>query len=140
MRANGVDTQPSATKESPTQTSGETADSTSTSTSWTTAVTRGKDPAGLTTARKSKHKKFDWLEPGYGDDLTPFQDFIVNGVDWNTSPVGPIEHWPAWLKRMVTLVVSDPTPAVVYVDNEDGETDTIIYNEAYPYLIGSKVR
>lgn len=109
--------------------------STSTDVSWSSKEYQSKPPS----PRSRRLKHYDWLTTPPPDDLTPFQRFVVHDVDWKTSPLGPIDGWPTWLKRMVTLVMSDPTPAVIYVDNEEGITNAIVYNEAYPALIGNKV-
>lgn len=78
---------------------------------------------------KSRRKVFDWISDPR--NLTPFQDSIVNGVDWNKSPLGPMRDWPVQLKQMVLMIVADPSPAVVYW----GDDATIVYNEAYTSLI-----
>ncbi|KAH7324107.1 hypothetical protein BKA65DRAFT_555769 [Rhexocercosporidium sp. MPI-PUGE-AT-0058] len=95
------------------------------------------DPGNISVARagpgKNKRRVFDWLSDPQLEDITPFQWFILD-MDWKTSPLGPIELWPAQLRQMVLLVVQDPTPAVVYW----GDDSTIVYNEAYTNLIGQK--
>lgn len=78
-------------------------------------------------------KKFDWLSETNNENLTPFQQFVVN-LDWASSPVGPISTWPQQLRQMVLIIMSDPAAAVVYW----GEQNTLIYNQHYPQLIGSK--
>jgi len=78
-------------------------------------------------------KVFDWLSEPYSDDLTPFQKFVVS-LDWSKSPLGPIQSWTPQLRQMVLLVMADPTPAVIYW----GDENTIVYNEPYTQLIGSK--
>ncbi|RDW69737.1 hypothetical protein BP6252_08757 [Coleophoma cylindrospora] len=81
---------------------------------------------------KPRRKTFDWISDPR--DLTPFQDFIINGVDWNKSPLGPVEAWPLQLKQMVLLIVADPNPATVYW----GENTVLLYNEAHTSLIKEK--
>ncbi|RDW80862.1 hypothetical protein BP5796_05560 [Coleophoma crateriformis] len=81
---------------------------------------------------KPRRKAFDWISDPR--DLTPFQDFIINGVDWNKSPLGPVEAWPLQLKQMVLLIVADPSPAIVYW----GDDTILVYNEAYTSLIREK--
>lgn len=83
---------------------------------------------------ESKQRKIlDWLKEPHPEDLTPFQRFVVD-LDWTKSPLGPISTWPAQLHQMVLLVMSDPTPAVIYW----GDDATIVYNEPYTQLIGQK--
>jgi hypothetical protein len=80
-----------------------------------------------------KRKIHDWLRAPHPENLTPFQRFVVD-LDWTKSPLGPISTWPPQLHQMVLLVMSDPSPAVVYW----GEEATIVYNEPYTQLIGQK--
>ena len=80
-----------------------------------------------------KRKIFDWISHPRPENVTAFQKFILD-IDWERSPLGPMEKWPPQLRQMVLLVVQDPSPAVVYW----GDEATIVYNEAYTYLIGSK--
>lgn len=82
---------------------------------------------------RSSRKIFDWISDPRRDNLTPFQEFIVD-IEWEKSPLGPMNPWPAQLRQMVLLVVADPTPAVVYWEEEA----IIVYNEAYTQLIGQK--
>nr|POF07025.1 hybrid signal transduction histidine kinase k [Quercus suber] len=78
----------------------------------------------------------DWTNPAYPKPLTDFQRFIRHEVDWQKSPLGPVEHWPVALRQMVLMVVADPTPAVVFYGHPDAVA--VVYNEAYTGLIGSK--
>lgn len=84
-------------------------------------------------AERRVRKIFDWLSSPHAYELTPFQKFLID-VDWINSPLGPISLWPFQLREMVHLVMADPTPAVVYW----GDRNTIVYNEPYTILIGSK--
>ncbi|PVH76512.1 hypothetical protein DL98DRAFT_592105 [Cadophora sp. DSE1049] len=84
-------------------------------------------------AGKSRRRLFDWVSEPQLESITPFQRFIMD-VDWEKSPLGPMQKWPAQLRQMVLLVVQDPSPAVVYW----GDDSTIVYNEAYTKLIGQK--
>ena len=79
----------------------------------------------------SKRKIFDWISEPRPENITPFQQFILD-IDWEKSPLGPMNKWPSQLRQMVLLVVQDPTPAVVYW----GDDATIVYNEPYTQLIG----
>lgn len=81
---------------------------------------------------RKKRKMVDWLSEPRPEDLSPFQRFILDGVDWKISPLGPISQWPLQLKQTVMLIERDPTPAVVYWD----EDATIVYNEAYSHVVG----
>jgi hypothetical protein len=76
---------------------------------------------------------FDWTRDPAPENLTTHQAFIRN-VDWTASPLGPMDQWPDQLRQMVLAIVADPSPAVIYW----GDSQTIIYNEAYIPLIGDK--
>lgn len=90
-------------------------------------------PLGARASEDKPRKILDWLKEPHPEDLTPFQRFVVD-LDWSKSPLGPISKWPPQLHQMVLLVMSDPTPAVVYW----GDEATIVYNEPYTQLIGQK--
>ncbi|CZT53029.1 related to sensory transduction histidine kinase [Rhynchosporium secalis] len=84
-------------------------------------------------SNNKRRRIFDWLSHPELESITSFQRFILD-IDWNTSPLGPINAWPAQLRQMVLLVIQDPSPAVIYW----GDEATIVYNEAYTELIGQK--
>lgn len=115
-------------------------ESTKIAVSWNPQSSGNKKFSNPASPRAATLKNFDWLTTPPPKDLTPFQHFIIHDVAWHSSPLGPIEFWPHWLKSMVMLVMSDPNPAVIYVDNNEGVEIAIVYNETYPALIGSKVR
>lgn len=85
------------------------------------------------TGEKSRLKIFDWISHPQPEKLTASQKFVVD-LDRSKSPQGPISTWTPPLRQMVLLVMSDPTPAVVYL----GEEASIVYNEPYTQLIGQK--
>ncbi|KAF7924428.1 uncharacterized protein EAE98_007479 [Botrytis deweyae] len=84
-------------------------------------------------AKKSKRKNFDWISEPRTMELTPFQQFTVD-VDWEKSPLGPMNGWSKQLRSMVLLCFADPTPATILW----GDDSTIIYNEPFTQLIGDK--
>ncbi|CAG8952891.1 hypothetical protein HYFRA_00007605, partial [Hymenoscyphus fraxineus] len=87
-----------------------------------------------TRERKQKNNgRWDWLAGPRPDNLSPFQKFVLDGVDWTASPLGPIAQWPIQLKQVVFAIERDTQPAVVFW----GELMTIVYNEAYSQLIGN---
>jgi hypothetical protein len=59
-----------------------------------------------------RRKIFDWISEPRPANITPFQQFILD-IDWEKSPLGPMNKWPVQLRQMVLLVVQDPAPAVV---------------------------
>ncbi|QDS76178.1 hypothetical protein FKW77_007979 [Venturia effusa] len=78
-------------------------------------------------------KLFDWTRDPPPGELTAHQRFIRD-VDWTKSPLGPMDRWPDQLRQMVLAIVADPDPAVIYW----GDSQAIVYNEAYIPLIGAK--
>ena len=82
--------------------------------------------------KKRRQLSFDWLLHPH-DNLTHFQQWVIN-LDWSRSPLGQIKSWPLQLRQMVLMVMSDPTPAVIYW----GTTPIMVYNEAYTKIIGDK--
>jgi PAS domain-containing protein len=78
----------------------------------------------------------DWTRNKPAEDLTPFQRFVRDEVDWSQSPLGAPSHWSPQLRQIIQLLVAEPGPAVVYWG--EPEDAVIIYNEAYVGIIGSK--
>ena len=60
-------------------------------------------------AKKSKRKNFDWISEPRTLELTPFQQFTVD-IDWEKSPLGPMNGWSKQLRAMVLLCFADPSP------------------------------
>lgn len=58
---------------------------------------------------------------------------FVRSVDWNDTPIGPIEDWPPQLRLIVNLIMKDTEPAVVFW----GPELIMIYNEPYIELVGA---
>jgi hypothetical protein len=82
-----------------------------------------------------QRKFLDWTSKELPADypLTPFQRF-TRDVDWENSPLGPMEGWSSQLRQAVLTLMADPDPAIVFW----GERMTLVYNEVYPDLIGNK--
>jgi hypothetical protein len=77
----------------------------------TPLVRRGTEIARARARKENpKRKIFDWISQPRPENITPFQKFILD-IDWEKSPLGPMEHWPNQLKQMILLVVQDPSPA-----------------------------
>ena len=55
-------------------------------------------------------------------------------IDWASTCLGPIEHWPVSLRSMCNLLMASPHPAAMYW----GEDLICIYNEPYIMLAGHK--
>ena len=68
---------------------------------------------------------------------------LIAAFDWASTPVGPIDGWPAFMKAQVGLFLRSPVPIVTLW----GEQGVMIYNDAYsrfagarhPSLLGSNV-
>ena len=86
--------------------------------------------------RKRVRPTHDWTRSVPSENLTEFQRFTRDDVDWQKSPLGPMHQWPCQLRQMVLVIIADPAPAVVLYG--DPEEVAIVYNEAYTGLIGSK--
>ncbi|ERS99698.1 histidine kinase group protein [Sporothrix schenckii 1099-18] len=78
-------------------------------------------------------QSFDWTRIAVTDDM-PAHIRFARSIDWASTPLGPIEHWPSDLRTMANLVVASPHPAAMYW----GPSFTVIYNEAYTSLAGQK--
>ncbi|KAF4465404.1 hypothetical protein FALBO_7752 [Fusarium albosuccineum] len=76
---------------------------------------------------------FDWTRIPISDSLPRHIQF-ARSVDWASTPLGPIEDWPADLRTMSNLIMGSPHPAAMYW----GTQCVIIYNEAYLDLAGRK--
>jgi signal transduction histidine kinase/DNA-binding NarL/FixJ family response regulator len=76
--------------------------------------------------------------PAPGDDEL-FRDGGENGrlmaaFDWSTTPVGPVQAWPASLRHAVRTVLVSRFPMILAW----GPGYTQFYNDAYATLIGTK--
>lgn len=91
--------------------------------------------AVLARQKSNLMRTFDWTR-----QARPAKDFersTRENVDWNTSPLGPIEQWPSSLRQMVLVCMADIIPsAVVYGGPLD--QSAIVYNEAFAELIGKR--
>jgi hypothetical protein len=80
-----------------------------------------------------EQKVFDWtlLPP---ESITQDHTRFARNVDWASTPLGPIETWPADLRLISNLVMGSPHPCAAYL----GDQYVTIYNEAYIPLAGNK--
>ncbi|KAK3397458.1 putative histidine kinase group protein [Sordaria brevicollis] len=77
---------------------------------------------------------FDWTRiPADDPNLGPHHRF-ARSIDWASTPLGPVEEWPADLRIMSNMIMGSPHPAALYW----GEEFVAIYNEAYIALAGKK--
>ncbi|ONF95322.1 PAS domain S-box protein [Sphingomonas jeddahensis] len=69
---------------------------------------------------------------------------LIERFDWSTTPLGPIEHWPASLRTITSLVLRSPVPMALLC----GPEGVMLYNDRYsefaggrhPHLLGTNVR
>lgn len=76
---------------------------------------------------------FDWTRIPISSDLPSHIQF-ARSIDWASTPLGPIEQWPADLRTMSNMIMGSPHAAAIYW----GPEYIAIYNEAYIMLAGQK--
>lgn len=59
---------------------------------------------------------------------------FARSINWEATPLGPIEEWSGDLRTMSNMVMGSPHPVALYW----GPEYTAIYNEAYIELAGKK--
>lgn len=75
----------------------------------------------------------DLVLPKILHDQEPYQN-VLTSVDWSSTPLGPLDSWPALLKQTLNQVLADSRPIAIYW----GDQYVTIYNEAFSKLCGSK--
>ncbi len=60
----------------------------------------------------------------------------IRALDWSTTPLGPIDAWPAGVRIAVDMALSSQLPICLFF----GPDLIAIFNDAYVPLIGSKSR
>ena len=58
---------------------------------------------------------------------------IIADRDWGTTPLGPIEAWPAALKRTVTLCLEAPFPFAI------AQMGLVRLHLRHPLLTGARI-
>ncbi|KAF5018979.1 hypothetical protein F66182_9025 [Fusarium sp. NRRL 66182] len=71
--------------------------------------------------------------PVSDSETEPFLD-VVQSVDWESTPLGPMADWPAQLQHTFNQVVSDSRPVALYW----GPEYITIYNEAFSKYCGAR--
>ncbi|KAK4137041.1 hypothetical protein BT67DRAFT_454716 [Trichocladium antarcticum] len=74
-----------------------------------------------------------WILPDTTPEHSPFLD-VINSVDWDATPLGPMQTWPPRLEETANQILVDSRPIAVYW----GPSYTTIYNEAFSQLCGAK--
>ncbi|KAK3393847.1 hypothetical protein B0H63DRAFT_29906 [Podospora didyma] len=80
------------------------------------------------------HTTFDWTRIPLDDPALGTHHRFARSVDWASTPLGPVEVWPAELRIMSNMIMGSPHPAAMYW----GQEFVAIYNEAYIALAGAK--
>ncbi|KAI8627229.1 hypothetical protein F5Y19DRAFT_465994 [Xylariaceae sp. FL1651] len=74
-----------------------------------------------------------WGESPESPTVPSFQK-LFDHVDWEQTKFGRRDGWEPELRQMVRLMMADTSPCILYW----GESQSIIYNEAYVPLVGEK--
>ena len=85
-------------------------------------------------AYEETRPSFDWTRIPLDTPQLPDHFKFARSIDWASTSIGPIEHWPSQLRSMSNMVMGSPHPAALYW----GEDYTAIYNEAYISIAGQK--
>ncbi|KAI1264426.1 hypothetical protein F5Y18DRAFT_436848 [Xylariaceae sp. FL1019] len=59
---------------------------------------------------------------------------VLNNVNWASTPLGPMHEWDPILSQTLRFMMVNPAPNILYW----GESQTVIYNEAYVPIVGQK--
>lgn len=90
------------------------------------------------TSSRPRKRNFNWLKHPDETNLTTWQtDFLKH--DWDHSALGSIHSWKPWLTQLVLMAMADPTPTLIFIDDDQGNAHAVVYNEAICPLIGDKV-
>ncbi|KAK4178882.1 hypothetical protein QBC36DRAFT_344225 [Triangularia setosa] len=74
-----------------------------------------------------------WILPDI-DPEEPFFGDVIDSVDWAATPLGPQKSWSSRLEQTFNQILVDSRPIALYW----GPEYTMIYNEAYSKLCGSR--
>lgn len=59
---------------------------------------------------------------------------LIRAKDWSQTSVGALETWPTSLKSYVSMILTLPTPAIIFW----GEDQVQIYNDGYSVIMGPR--
>jgi len=90
-------------------------------------------------ATGTRRVSYGWLEASCTTELTQWQREF-RAIDWRASPLGPIASWEPWLKRTVLILMTDITPSLLFIDNQEGLSIAALYNEEMLPSLGVRVR
>ncbi|QWT21881.1 PAS domain S-box protein [Bacillus sp. NP157] len=74
-------------------------------------------------------QRFDFLPD---DSVTAAE---IREIDWSTTPLGPVEGWPAALRTMLATMFATPRP--MYMAVEPGQL--FFFNDLYRPMLGERV-
>lgn len=74
---------------------------------------------------------FDWTDDPPPTKMSPHVAW-ARGIDWASTPLGPMRDWSLQLRSNASLIMMDPRPAVGFYGCEL----IMIYNEPYVELLG----
>ncbi|TGO24044.1 hypothetical protein BPAE_0113g00010 [Botrytis paeoniae] len=75
----------------------------------------------------------DWTierPEGYLSDHIVF----TRGVDWSSTPLGPMNSWSPEFRQIVNMVMANPHPAAIFW----GEELTVLYNQSYAETVAGQ--
>jgi two-component sensor histidine kinase len=64
------------------------------------------------------------------------QGEAISAFDWSTTPLGPIDAWPEWMRTLVLTVAASPHPMSLRL----GPHLTTIFNEAFIPMLGERAK
>lgn len=66
---------------------------------------------------------------------TEYADSFLNDIDWDRTPLGPLESWSITLQVYLNLVLADDEPAVIYW----GEDLCALYNASFYQIVTDRL-
>lgn len=78
------------------------------------------------------HRPVAWTK---GLPKTEHVDKFLNGINWDTTPLGPLESWSISLQVFINLVFADDEPAVIYW----GENLCALFNSTFYRLVTDRL-
>jgi serine phosphatase RsbU (regulator of sigma subunit)/anti-sigma regulatory factor (Ser/Thr protein kinase) len=70
------------------------------------------------------------VPPPAGLDCTD----LIRKHPWDTTPLGPVEHWDPAVRATVDMLLASPVPMVLAY----GDRHVLLYNDAYADVIGAR--
>ena len=58
---------------------------------------------------------------------------LMRSLDWATTPIGPVEHWPQSLRTAVSICLDSRFPILIWW----GPELVMLYNDAYRPMLGA---